>query len=378
MPAFGAPASENPKEGATAAAPAAPTSASPDFGSVDRPLGGGLMPARILQLQRQIGNRATVAALQRNPEADALKQAERAPAADPQAADHRQHSEGGARRWGKLRGEVDESRKFNTPGRKASPVFTSNVRVKAELGPERAAKLQQLIEARAERDALTTTAGGAYLASQVNAKEKIGSSKAYTTLAARDGHLGDFMKGAHAFVSNDAYLKIRGEHATEANFNAWGSGSNFVAPLGDADKLVAEAAAEGGRGLFHLEDKLGIPPGRWVRECKSAGYAIWRFKILKPDALNLRIPSGNEYGAYATWVDKGTAHRGEWRPNGLTAGGAKEAVIDQVGVGKYGQSGPDAGKATRTKLAELVQDGVLEMVLDPSMRTNTERVLAGG
>ena len=114
--------------------------------------------------------------------------------------------------------------------------------IAATLGPERAAKFRKLMEARQARQKKTTTAGGAFIASQVNSKEKIGSAAAYTTPEEREGHLGEFLRGAHAFVSSDAYLKIRGEHLTEVNFNAWGAGSNFVAPLSDADKLVEVAS----------------------------------------------------------------------------------------------------------------------------------------
>ena len=282
---------------------------------------------------------------------------------------------GAAKGWGALRGLVGESRAFNKPRKQSGPLVMDE-QIEATLGPERAAKFRQLMEAREARQKKTTSAGGAFIASQVNSKEKIGSAAAYTTPEEREGHLREFLLGAHAFVSNDAYLKIRGEHLTESNFNAWGAGSNFVAPLSDANVLVAEAAAEGGRGLFHLEERLGIPRMSWVNQCKSADYGIWRFKILKPEALNLRIPSGGEYGAYGSWVDRGgAAHRGEWRPGGKTLGGAKEAVIDQIGVGKFGDKGEAAGEATRNKLAELVKDGILTVELDTSMSANTRRVL---
>ncbi len=142
--------------------------------------------------------------------------------------------------------------------------------IAATLGPEKAAKFGKLMEGRQARQKKTTTAGGAFIASQVNSKEKIGSAAAYTTPEEREGHLGEFLRGAHAFVSNDAYLKIRGEHLSEANFNAWGAGSNFVAPLSDADKLVEVASRPGGRGLFELEQRLGIPKLSWVNQCKSA------------------------------------------------------------------------------------------------------------
>ena len=317
---------------------------------------GTLTHAGVLELQRTVGNRSTLALIQREPDA-AVKA-------------------GAKKGWGALKGVVDESRAFNKPGRKQSGPLVMDDQIEAELGPERAEKFKKLMTDREARQKKTTTAGGAFLASQVNSKEKIGSSAAYISPEERDDHLGEFLKGAHAFVSNDAYLKIRGEHLTEKNFNAWGSDSNFVAPLSDADKLVAEAAAEGGRGLFLLEERLGIPKNSWVNQCKSSGYGIWRFKILKPEALNIRIPSGGEYGAYGSWVDRGgEAHRGEWRPGGQTLGGAREAVIDKIGTGKFGESGEQAGEDVRNKLAQLVQDGVLEIVLDKSMAANTQRVI---
>ena len=328
---------------------------------------GNVAPAGILALQRRIGNRSTVALLQRDPEDEDLEAA----AAMFQKAE----SGGAARGWGALRGVVAESRAFNKPRKQSGPLVMDE-EIAATLGPEKAAKFGKLVEGRQARQKKTTTAGGAFIASQVNSKEKIGSAAAYTTPEEREGHLGEFLRGAHAFVSNDAYLKIRGEHLTEANFNSWGSGSNFVAPLSDADKLVDVASGPGGRGLFELEERLGIPRLSWVNQCKSADYGIWRFKILKPEALNLRIPSGGEYGAYGSWVDKGgAAHRGEWRPGGQTLGGAKEAVIDQVGAGKYGESGESAGLATRSKLADLEKDGILRVELDMSMSANTKRVL---
>ena len=62
-------------------------------------------------------------------------------------------------------------------------------------------------------------------------------------------------------------------------------------------------------------------------------------------------------------------------PEGGPWGGAKEAVIDQVGAGKYGESGEGAGLATRSKLADLEKDGILKVELDTSMSANTKRVL---
>src|SRR3954447_8317472 len=329
---------------------------------------GGMSPATILALQRRIGNRNTMAVIRRD--LDGAAKAEPAPAPKPDP------KPGAKKGWGALKGAVDESTAFNKPGRKQSGPMVMDDEIAAELGPERAEKFKKLMGDREARQKKTTTAGGAYLASQVGLKDKIGSSDAYVTPDEREGHLGEFLEGAHAFVSNEAYLKIQGLHVEEKNFNTWGNGSNFVAPLVAADKLVAEAAEDGGRGLFLLEERLGIPKMSWVNQCKSSEYGIWRFKILKPEVLNLRIPSGGESGAYGTWVDKGEAHRGEWRPGGKTLGGAKEAVIDQVGAGDFGAKGDEAGEATRNKLAELQKDGVIQIVLDASMAENTRRVLA--
>jgi hypothetical protein len=311
---------------------------------------GNVTPSGVLALQRLVGNKATTAVVQREDEEDGNAEALKAQQA--------RSAPGAARGRKALRGLVDESRAYNKG-------------MLMSIHPERRRGT------RSDQDPnKTTTAGGAYIASQVNSKEKIGDSKAYTSQNEREGHLGEFLKGAHAFVSNEAYLKIRGEHLTENNFNAWGAGSNFVAPLSDADSLVEKASGESGKGLFDLEESLGITPMMWVNQCRSTDFGIWRFKILRPDALNLRIPSGNETNAYGSWVDRqGAAHRGEWRPGGRTLGGAKEAVIDQVGAGKFGEKGEKAGEATRNKLEELEQDGTLRIELDKTMSGNTKRAL---
>ncbi len=301
---------------------------------------GEVTPGGLFALQRRIGNRATVALLQRDLEDEDVEAAaamfQQAEAEDSatylplewnvknaaklgpeRAAKLRQMIEaraapkkdglgeedveaaasvfqkeesgpGAARGRKALQGLVAESSRYNrgidadsggdSKPKKQSLPMVWNVKLAAELGPETAAKYRKLFEAQQARQKKTATAGGAFVASQVNSKEKIGSAAAYTTPAEREGHLGEFLRGSHAFVPHDAYLKIRGQHVTEANFNAWGAGTNFVAPLAAADKLVAEASADGGRGLFHLEEALGIPPMSWVKQCKEQDYGIWRFK----------------------------------------------------------------------------------------------------
>ena len=198
---------------------------------------GNVAPAGVLALQRRIGNRSTVALLQRDPEDEDLRS----------GGGH--VPEGGVGRRGLRVGCAPRPRR-RIPRLQQTPEAEwpagDGPRYAATLGPEKAAKFGKLMEGRQARQKKTTTAGGAFIASQVNSKEKIGSAAAYTTPEEREGHLGEFLRGAHAFVSNDAYLKIRGEHLSEANFNAWGAGSNFVAPLSDADKLVEVASRPGG------------------------------------------------------------------------------------------------------------------------------------
>jgi hypothetical protein len=211
----------------------------------------------------------------------------------------------------------------------------------------------------------TTTAGGAWLASQVNSKEKIGSVDEY--MGSRDDpnskqskHLEQFLGGGHAFITVWHHKNFFNLNEDGSGWGGWGQDANFIAPLGEADQLVADAAADGARGIWDLEVALGIPTGSWVSKC-APNYSIYRYKVHKPAELNMRIPSGNESGAYASWWDNQDNYQaGQWQPRGRTEGGAAEAVIDKISLAELQTIGKD----------------VLEIVEDTSLAANTRRVVA--
>ena len=63
-----------------------------------------------------------------------------------------------------------------------------------------------------------------------------------------------------------------------------------------------------------LESILGLDPGTFS---KNGG--VVRIDIYDPLSHNIRLPSGNEYGANSNFI-----------PGGRTSGGALECVIDNV------------------------------------------------
>lgn len=322
-----------------------------------------LAAGRAIHLQRAIGNRA-LSALVGGTDAETVQREgsdETGPPTlrGPGSLTDEQRTRA-KKKWGSISGFVDEGRKYNAGD---------------ELGATRGAV--EAFRGSGRADPKTQTAAGAYYASQMGRKDMIGDVAQYKTIAQREGHLKQFLDGAHAFITNDAYLSIHGEHSFR-NFNAWGQDSNFVSTRAAADRMLADAAAPGGRGIFHLEHQLGVNKRDWVNACRSSTppYSIWRFLVLKPEALNIRIPSGNEGGAYQTgkvWKDgKQTdeVKRGEWRPGGSTLGGAAEAVIDPIKL-----TG-EAGEGIQARMAKLEADGILKRVLDGSLAANTLRVLA--
>ncbi len=242
-------------------------------------------------------------------------------------------------RWGSLKALTAQSAKFNEG---TTPTKSS------------------------DSSALTTTAGGAWLASQVNSKEKIGSVDDYMGSrddagSAQSEHLKQFASGAHAFITPAIHRNIHNLPGAWANFGGWGSDANFVAPLDRADELVAEAAGEHGHGIWDLEEKLGIPRGSWVKAC-APDYNVFRYIIHDTKRFNLRIPSGNERGAYASEWWNGKYQRGQWQPKGKTEGGAAEAVIDKIAIDDMKLLGKD----------------VFEIVNDASLAENTRKYLPDG
>jgi hypothetical protein len=211
----------------------------------------------------------------------------------------------------------------------------------------------------------TTSAFGAQLASQTNNKDAIGSADSY--MGAKDAanskqskHLQQFLGGGHAFITLDVHKSIH-DLQTEPgkyNFGGWGRDQNFISTLADAEALVAQAAGKDGRGLYELEEALGVPSGQWVKQC-APSYAIWRYVVHKPDVLGLRMASGAESGAFESWVDKaGEHHKGQWAAGGKTEGGKAEAVIEKISL----------------KDLEALGTDVLEKIQDASMAENTRRV----
>lgn len=222
----------------------------------------------------------------------------------------------------------------------------------------------------------TRTAGGAWLANAMsyddpsqpapgaNTKSKIGpvedylgdrndpASKHYERLKPFRGE-GSDKGGAHAFISPKMHGAIMGE------WNSWGRDANFVAPRSTADKLVKDAREPGGRGIRHLEDKLGVPENQWVNQSNDQ-QEMQRYTVRGAalDKLNLRVPSGSENQAYGPSWDKeaGKYKPGEWVPGGTTLGGTPEAVLDGVKGPKEkvaGEGGPDEQRFLEVETASL-------------------------
>jgi hypothetical protein len=269
-----------------------------------------------------------------------------------------QKSAGAKGGWGKVSSAVDKSRSFNK-GLRGTAVM-EGVRAGVRAEQENQLGVAEGPEGKPRSDKTTHTAGGAWLANQMGRKDIIGDVEEYIPLSERSKHLGQFLTGAHAFITPQIHKNIHNlNEDPKSNWGGWGADYNFVAPLSKADELVTAAAAPGARGIFDLEKALGVPKGQWVNQC-APDYAIYRYKITDPEALNIRIPSGKERNAYGSWWKGDQFIEGEWNPGGSTSGGASEAVIDRISLDTLQSLGKD----------------VLDIVLDASMSENTKRVLA--
>lgn len=186
-------------------------------------------------------------------------------------------------------------------------------------------------------DEKTKTALGAFLANYVGNPERIGSVDHYMGDRKTEGtphynHLREFYEtGAHAFITPLIHQRISGSDKA-VDFGGWGRDANFVSTKKAADAMIEKHSKKGGRGIFGLEDDLGVPEGQWVSQC-TPDFIMYRYIITdhdKLDALNIRIPSGYESQAYGSWWKGDTFVPGQWRPKGFTEGGQKEAVIDAL------------------------------------------------
>lgn len=86
--------------------------------------------------------------------------------------------------------------------------------------------------------------------------------------------------------------------------------TQFIAPKDFMDKI--DNIAKGDISIY--EKKLGFDEGHF-----SSEGGLVRFDIKNPNDLNLRIPSGNEFGANEHWI-----------PGGYTDGGTAEAIINNI------------------------------------------------
>ena len=92
------------------------------------------------------------------------------------------------------------------------------------------------------------------------------------------------------------------------------SSSEFVQNSAAADSVVASCKSK-----KDLEATLSVDPYKG---------AVYRYDIHDAAAAGVRIPSGNEPGAYIS----------DWIPGGMTLGGANEFIIDGVSFDKVGVS----------------------------------------
>lgn len=76
-----------------------------------------------------------------------------------------------------------------------------------------------------------------------------------------------------------------------------------------------------GGDINEIEKELGIPSGSWNLEVNRANnkVSIIRIDIQSNQIKNLRMPTGNEFGANNLWI-----------PGGITKNGKSEAIIDPI------------------------------------------------
>ena len=122
-----------------------------------------------------------------------------------------------------------------------------------------------------------------------------------------DGHLAKFENGASIIMTQQNYEKfvLGNEYIGIPN-----DGTQFVMPKNYCDEIATKA-----NGNIDVYEKLlGFDEGHFAK-----GGGLVRIDIKDVTDLNLRIPSGNEYGANSHWI-----------PGGYTEGGVPEAISDLI------------------------------------------------
>ena len=129
------------------------------------------------------------------------------------------------------------------------------------------------------------SAGGAWLANQMNLKEEgdrahIGPTEAYMgkkedESSAHAKHLEKFAKGGHAFIVHWAHLKVLGMDK-DWNFDGWGKDANFISCTPSADSPEAGGYSQQTWRFYprgpvpfinltgEISISLGVADGEWV------------------------------------------------------------------------------------------------------------------
>ena len=90
--------------------------------------------------------------------------------------------------------------------------------------------------------------------------------------------------------------------------------TQFVLPPAKVNDVIEQSKGD----ISKLEEIIGIPSGSWQVRVLSI------IDIQRPSSLELRIPSGNVFGANSQWLP------GDRLPTGMP-----EGVVDSIPKGSY-------------------------------------------
>lgn len=122
-----------------------------------------------------------------------------------------------------------------------------------------------------------------------------------------EAHLAMFDDGASIIMTKEQYIQfVQGK----SHIGIPDDGTQFVMPKNYCDEVAKQA--DGDVSIYEI--RLGFDVGHF-----SDGGGLVRIDIDSLEGLNLRMPSGNEYGANNHWI-----------PGGYTDGDVPEAVTDLI------------------------------------------------
>ena len=119
-------------------------------------------------------------------------------------------------------------------------------------------------------------------------------------------HLKQFENGGSFVMTQKQYVRF----VDGSSYIGCPDNSQFIAPKEFMDEINNLANGD----IYVFEEMLGFDKGYF-----SSEGGLVRFNIKDPTKLNLRMPSGNEFGANDHWI-----------PGGYTDGGTAEAIIDKI------------------------------------------------